>query len=158
MEKIDRTQYRTFLRKDSDAEYSLLGQGVEAFSKAYNPQTSTKKFIHQKVATTTKDSVQPTGAVSQEMYSSDGCYELAWSLRNEIGSAVDIEILDVFMFDKQSEGVYGAEFSKGTLIVNEVMGEDAVINYDLNYNGDVVLGTVQFDEQGKPTFTEYGSV
>ena len=43
----------------------------------------------------------------------------------------------------------------GIITITQFANEDAVVEYDLYYDGDAVEGTVTFDDTtGKPTFTK----
>ena len=59
--------------------------------------------------------------------------------------------MDIDLFDGTGS-TYPATLSDGMIAITQFMNEDAVIEYDLYYNGDSVNGTVTFDADGVPTF------
>ena len=65
-------------------------------------------------------------------------------------------ILDIDRWNGTGSGTsatYPAKMSDGIITITQYMNEDAVIEYDLYYDGDSVEGNVSFDENGVPTFT-----
>lgn len=47
----------------------------------------------------------------------------------------------------------------GIIAITQFANEDAVVEYDLYYDGDAIEGTVTFDSStGKPTFTPTASL
>lgn len=158
--KIDRNDLVTYLdtTPSATATYALLGIGITSYGIAYNPQVETEKWIINKNATNEVSSVQKQGDVSQKMYKNDPCFEFAHGLRGKTGSKIKTNILDIDMWDEVTEGKYKAELSEGILAVTNKGAEDAVLEYSLYYNGDAKEGTVTFDVDGKPIFTENGSL
>ena len=154
--KIDRDDLVTYLdiTPGSAATYALLGIGITSYGIAYNPQVETEKWIIHKNATNEVSSVQKQGDVSQKMYKGDPCFEFAHDLRGKTGADIKTNILDIDMWDEVEDGKYKAELSEGILAVTNKGAEDAVLEYSLYYNGDPKEGTVSFDENGKPTFTD----
>lgn len=152
--KVDRSQIMTFLDTDTtkkSPKWALLGVGITNYAIAYNPQITTEKWIINKNATSSLDSNQKQGDVSQKIYKGDPCFEFVKGLRDKTGGDVQVKILDVDTWDGEL-GSYPAKQSEAILAITSYGGEDAVIEYSIYYNGDPVEGTVTIAE-GVPTFT-----
>lgn len=159
IEKITRDQIATYLdtTPSSSATWKIIGIGVTSMGQEYNPQKTTEKWIIHKNATTTTDSYQISTAVSQSCYKGDPVFEFVNKIRREagVGSKCVTNILDIDMWDATGEGVnksYKATKYSGNIAITKYNDENAVIEYDLDYNGDPELGTVTFAD-GVPTFT-----
>lgn len=152
--KINRDEIATFLDTSATASpnYQLLGTGITTYAVSYNPQITTEKWIIHRNATSTLDSNQKQGDVSQKMYKGDPCFEFANSKRDKTGGEVAVKILDVDTWDSTLAGTYSAKLSDGMLAITSYGGEDAVIEYTLYYNGDPVEGTCTIAD-GVPTFS-----
>lgn len=157
MEKITRDQIMSFLNttpKEVSETWSLLGQGITEFGLEYNPQKSTEKFIIHRNATTSLESYQITGSVSQRIYKGDPCFEFINNLRRNasVGSDNETTILDVDKYDADEAGAYKATKYDCTISITGYLSDEAVIEYDIDYNGQPTLGTVTL-EDGVPVFT-----
>jgi len=159
IKRAKRTQWMTFLDTTPTAEdYSwvLLGKGVSEYAIAYNPQITTEKDIISDNATSSHDSNQKQGDVSQKIYSGDPCYEYMDKLRDKIGADVQGHILDIDILhgEKTQENVmkYPAKMSNCITPVTQFLGEDATIEYSIYYNGDPIEGFATITN-GVPTFT-----
>lgn len=153
--KVNRDEIATFLDTTptgQSATYALLGTGITSFAIAYNPQITTEKWIIHRNATSSLDSNQKQGDVSQKIYKGDPCFEFVKGLRDKTGGEVQVKILDVDTYDETTLGVYNAKLSNGIIAITNYGGEDAVIEYTLYYNGDPVEGTVSISG-GVPSFT-----
>lgn len=153
--KVTRDQFATFL-ETATSTWSLLGTGITSYGIAYNPQIETEKWIIHKNATSTLESNQKQGDVTQKIYKGDPCFDYINGLRDKVGSDVESKVLDVDMWNgtSTSDGeIYPAKKNDVIIAVNQYMGEDASIEYSIYYNGDPVEGTVTIDSNGKPTFT-----
>ena len=155
MEKVTREQFLTFLKTGAN-EWGLLGTGITEYGIALNPQIETEKWIIHKNATSTLDSNQKQGDVTQKIYKGDVCFDYVYSLMDKIGSDVETEVLDVDAWNGTGD-VYPAKKSKVIIAINNYMGEDASIEYSIYYNGDPEEGTVQITD-GEPTFTKADSL
>ncbi len=151
--KIKRSQIATYIdtTPSSDPTWGLLGIGITDYSISYNPQITTEKWIIHDNASSSLDSNQKEGGVTQRMYKGDPCFEYVNGLRDKIGGDVQTHILDIDMWDG-ADSVYKAKMSEALIAVTSYGGEDASIEYTLYYNGDPVEGTVTIAD-GKPTFT-----
>lgn len=155
MEKVTRDQVVTYLDTTPSSTYtwSLLGVGVTSYGIAYNPQITTEKWIINKNATSSLDSFQMQGDVSQKIYKGDPCFEYINELRRElgVGSKVETHVLDIDTYD-EVEGEYKATLADCIVTVTNYMAEEAVIEYSIYYNGDPVTGTVDMSGSA-PVFT-----
>ena len=141
IKKFNRDEIATFLDTTPNAlssTYALLGTGITSFAIAYNPQITTEKWIIHRNATSSLDSNQKQGDVSQKIYKNDPCFEFVKGLRDKTGGDVQVKILDVDTYDETSSGVYSAKLSDGMIAITSYGGEDAVLEYTIYYNGDPV--------------------
>ena len=126
IEKVNRSQFVTFLDTKPGGEeptWSILGIGITDYGIAYNPQVDTEKWIIEDNARNDHTSNQKQGSVSQKIDRWNG-----------------------------TEESYPAKMSDCLITVTQFMNEDAVIEYDLYYNGEPVEGKVTF-AAGVPKFT-----
>ena len=156
MDKITREQFVTYLNTTPSAEesWALLGIGITGYGISYNPQVTTEKWIIHKSATSSLDSYQKQGDVSQKCYKGDPIFEYINEIRrnSDIGAKVQTQVLDIDRYDSTVEGTYSATKSEVIIAITNYMAEDAVIEYTIYYNGDPIVGTVTFADE-KPTFT-----
>lgn len=158
IEKIKRSQFLTFLDTTptgSTRTFALLGIGITDYGIAFNPQVEQEKWIIEDNARNDHTSNQKQSTVSQKMYKNDPCFEFAYEGLDKLNYKT--HILDVDRWNG-SGTTYPAKLSDGVLAPTQYMNEDAVIEYDLYYDGDPVEGTVVFDENGVPTFTPNNSL
>lgn len=152
--KLDRDQFVTFLDVTPAAtnpDFAILGVGVTDYGISYNPQIDQEKWIIERNARNIHTSNQKQGSVSQTIYKGDPCFEFVADGRDKTNYKT--HILDVDGWNGTG-GTYPAKLSDGLIAITQFMNEDAVIEYDLYYDGDAVEGTVTFDATtGKPTFT-----
>lgn len=153
MEKMKRSEFVTYLDTTPDATastFALLGIGIIDFSIAYNPNIDSEKWIFEDNARHIHNNNEKQGSVSQSIYKDDPCYEFIYKGKENLNNKT--KILDINRAKEVSEGKFEATLSDGLYAVTSFMGENATIEYDLYYEGDVVKGSVEFDETGKPTF------
>lgn len=158
MDKITREKFVSYLNTTpaGDSEtWSLLGIGITSYGIAYNPQVTTEKWIIHKSATSSLDSYQRQGDVSQKCYKDDPVFEYVNEIRrkNGIGAEVQTAVLDIDRYDSTVEGTFKATKSDVIIAITNYMAEDAVIEYTIYYNGDPKQGTVTFADE-VPTFVE----
>ena len=162
IEKVDRSKFLTFLDTTPTTDtmtFAVLGIGITNYGISYNPQVETEKWIIEDNARSDHESNQKQSSVSQKIYKNDPCFEFVKNGRDKLNYVT--HILDVDRFDGTGEGtsaVYPAKLSDGLVAITQFMNDNAVIEYDLYYTGDPIEGTVQFDENGKPTFTASNSL
>jgi len=155
--KIKRSQICTFIDitpGESNPTYAILGVGVTEYAIAYNPQTTTEKWIIHDNANTTHDGNQKQGAVSQKAYKGDSVFEYVAGLRDKFGSDVKTTVLDIDMWDATGSltPAYSAKKSDATIIITNYGGDDAVIEYTIYYDGDPIEGTATISD-GVPSFS-----
>ena len=152
IKKIDRSQFLTYLDVDpskSTPSWKVLGVGITDYGISYNPQVDTEKWIIEDNARTDHSSNQKQGSVSQKCYKGDPVFEFVSAGRDKLNYKT--HILDIDRYNG-SEGTYPAKMSDGIITITQFMNENAVVEYDLYYDGDGVEGTVTITE-GVPTFT-----
>lgn len=158
IEKVNRSQFVTFLDTTPNGEnytFAILGVGITDYGISYNPQMETEKWIIEDNARTTHQSNQKQGSVSQKIYKGDACFDFVQKGRDVLNYKT--HILDIDRWNGEG-GTYPAKLSDGIIAITQFMNEDAVIEYDLYYDGDAKEGTVTFDANGVPTFTENTSL
>lgn len=156
MEKMKRSEYVTYLdtTPGSDATYELLGIGITDMAIAYNPNIDSEKWIIEDTARHDHTSNEKQMSVSQSIYVDDPCYTFVEKGLDKLN--YNTKVLDINRKKVVSEGSYYAKLSDAKIAITSYMGENAVIEYDLYYEGDPVEGTVTFT-QGKPVFTPTGA-
>lgn len=155
--KVTRDQIAHYLNVTPSAElesWKIIGVGVTDYSISYNPQTTTEKWIIHKNATTTLDSYQISGEVTQKCYKGDDVYDFINELRRKatIGGANETQVLDIDLYDETSGSYKATKYDVTVSITSYGGGEDAEIGYTISYNGDPILGTVTISA-GTPVFT-----
>lgn len=155
--KIKRSEVVSFLdtTPTTTASWAMIGVGVNAYGQDFNPQVTTEKWIINDNATSTLDSYQIQGAVSQKAYSGDDCFEYVNELRRTagIGASAETHVLDIDVWDATTPGVYNATQYDCIIAITKYMAEEALVEYTIYYNGDPKLGTATISN-GTPTFTE----
>lgn len=150
--KIDRDEFVTFLDitpSASSASWKVLGVGITDYGISYNPQVDQEKWIIEKNARNIHSSNQKQGSVSQTCYKGDDVFEFVAAGRDKLNYKT--HILDIDMWNGNN-GTYPAKMSDGLISITQFMNENAVIEYDLYYDGDSIEGTVTITD-GVPTFT-----
>lgn len=153
MEKVTREQVGSYLNigTKQSPSFKIIGVGITSYGIAYNPQVTTEKWIINKNATSSLDSYQLQGDISQKCYKGDPIFDYINGLRRSgaIGSAVETEVLDVDYFDDNKATKYDC-----TIAITNYMNEEAVIEYSIYYNGDPKIGTATTEDDGSATFEE----
>lgn len=150
--KIDRDEFVTFLDvapSSTTPSWKVLGVGITDYGISYNPQVDQEKWIIEKNSRNIHSSNQKQGSVSQTCYKGDDVFEFVAAGRDKLNYKT--HILDIDMWNGNN-GVYPAKMSDGLIGITQFMNENAVIEYDLYYDGDAVEGTVTITD-GVPTFT-----
>lgn len=129
------------------------GIGVEALSMAFNPQVDQYKQIIDRTASATFNGYQIQSSVSgKRIDTEDAIYEFVNTARKE-ASIIETSLLEVDMAEAgTTTGSYVALKYNVLLVINEFLGEDATISYDLYVKGSPVQGTATITG-GTPTFT-----
>lgn len=160
IEKLDRdNSLVTFLDVTPTAnsmQLEVLGIGITDYGISYNPQVEQEKWIIEKNARNVHESNQKQGSVSQTAYKGDPVFEFIANGRDKLNYKTHIVDVDIFAGEG---GVYPAKKTDGIIAITQFMNENAVVEYDLYYDGDAVEGTVTFDASiGKAVFTETASL
>ena len=154
IQKVKRSQFLTFLDTTPASltpTWKVLGIGITDYGIDYNPQVDTEKWIIEDNARTDHTSNEKQSTVTQKIYKNDPCFEFVQAGRDELN--YKSHVLDIDRWNGTGN-TYPAKMSDVVITVNTWMGEEATIEYDLYYDGDAKVGTVQFDANGVPTFTE----
>lgn len=155
IKKIKRSAYASFLNVGTKAEqlFKRMGQGISEMSLEYNPEEESEKYIHQDSATHSITGYAPASDVEQKCYKGEEIFEYVDAKRRAraVESDAETQILDVFMYDKKAEGIYGAELNDAIIAINSFSGD--TIGYSVKRNGDPVPGYVTIAD-GNITFTE----
>lgn len=158
--KLGREETLSYLDVDPTKPYdwALIGIGINSMGQNYNPQKLTEKWIIYKNSTTTTESYQISVPASQKCYKGDPVFEFINKIRRKagVGSECVTHILDVDSWDSVTEeGVTkcNATLYECNISITKYNDENAVIEYDIDYNGDPVLGTIVFNNE-KPVFTK----
>lgn len=160
IEKLDRdNSLVTFLDVTPTAnsmQLEVLGIGITDYGISYNPQIEQEKWIIEKNARNVHESNQKQGSVSQTAYKGDPVFDFIANGRDKLNYKTHIVDVDIFAGEN---GVYPATLTDGIVAITQFMNENAVVEYDLYYDGDAVKGTVTFDAStGKAIFTETASL
>ena len=151
--KVNRSQFLTYLDTtpaSSNPTWKILGVGITDYSISYNPQVDTEKWIIEDNARNDHTSNQKQSSVEQKIYKGDPCFEFAYGGCDKLNYKT--HVLDIDRWNGTGTS-YPAKMSDALLVVTQNMGENAVLSYDLYYDGDPVEGTVTFDAvTGVPTF------
>ena len=160
IEKLDRdNSLMTFLDVTPNAnsmQLELLGIGITDFGISYNPQVDQEKWIIEKNARNVHSSNQKQGSVSQTAYLGDPVFEFVANGRDKLNYRTHIVDVDIFAEDS---GTYPATMTDGLVAITKFMNDNAVVEYDLYYDGDPIKGTVSFNAStGKAEFTPMASL
>ena len=136
-------------------DWALEGIGVEALSLSYNPQIDTFKQIIDDVASSTFDSYQIQSSVSGKRIDKD---DPIWKWLNDArkkAESIETKMLEVNMSSATGDVStnYEALQYNVLIVINEFLGENATISYDVYVKGKPTVGTVTITS-GKPSFTE----
>lgn len=142
--------------KETDASYSLIGDGVTELSISYNPQTNTEQYIHQDTANTELTGYQPNAPVTAQAVKGDTAFEFVNDMRKSlpIGSDAHTDIVMVDVFETATGGAYPAMRQPVSIQIDSYGGaasDPLTIGYTINWRGNGVSGT--FNPTTK-TFTE----
>lgn len=150
--KMERSDWMTWLdtTPNSEMTFNILGIGVTDLAIAYNPSVDSEKWIIEKTARHIHSSNEKQASVSQSIYEGDPCYEFVDAGRNKLNYKT--RILDVNMKKKVDDNKFYAELTDGLITITSHMGENAVIEYDLYWEGDTQTGSVDVSS-GTPVFT-----
>lgn len=147
----DFAHYMNTANSSNNPTWKLEGVGVEALSLSYNPQIDTFKTIIDVVSNNEFNGYQIQSSVSgKRIESTDAIWEWLNTAR-KTASSIESEMLEIDM-KSLSSGSYTALKYDILVVINEFLGENATISYDLYVKGTPVQGTVTMSN-GEPTFT-----
>ena len=134
--------------------WTLEGTGIESLSVAFNPQKDIYKDITKRTTKTTFKNYELSSSVSgKRLFSEDKMYEYLDDLRiNAIAGETQLLEINTAKQSGNISGTYEAVKYDILITINEWLGEDATISYDIDYSNPVV-GTATISG-GTPTFTE----
>lgn len=137
-----------------EANWELEGIGVEALSLTYNPQIDTFKQIIDDVASSTFDGYQIQASVNGKRIDKD---DKIWKWLNEArkkAESIETKMLEIDMSSATGDlnTTYEGLQYNVLIVINEFLGENATISYDVYVKGKPTIGTVAIANQ-KPTFT-----
>lgn len=150
--KVKRSQFLTYLdtTPNSTATWAILGVGITDYGISYNPQIDTEKWIIEDNARNDHTSNQKQSSITQKIYKGDPCFEFINAGRDKLNYKT--HVLDIDRWNGTGT-TYPAKYSDAVIAITNYMGENAELQADVYYDGDVVEGTVTFDENGVPTFS-----
>ena len=150
--KDERHKHLTFLdtTPDSEPTYNILGVGITDLAISYNPSVDSEKWIVEAAARHIHSSNEKNASVSQTIYLGDPCYEFVEAGRDKLNYKTNI--LDVNMSKKVDGDKFYAELTAGMIAVTSYLGEEATLEFDLYWEGDKTVGSVDVSS-GKPVFT-----
>jgi hypothetical protein len=125
--------------------WSLIGDGVSTGKIAFNPKVTEENYIHEASATTTIDGYAPNFPITQIAKNGDPVFEFIDELRKDranLDSAVT-ELVNVWLYETPALGWYRAVKQDVSLQVDDFGGDGgqaARISYQINFNGDPVIG------------------
>lgn len=158
MAQLKRKDFAHYFNTASDTSnktWTLEGIGVEALSLAYNPQIDTFKQIIDDVANSTFDSYQIQSSVSGKRIDKE---DKIWKWLNTArkkAESIETQMLEIDMSSGTGSGslTYEASQYNVLVVINEFLGENATISYDVYVKGKPTTGTATISA-GVPTFTE----
>lgn len=130
------------------------GVGVEALSMSFNPQVDQYKTIIDRVANVQFTGYQIQSAISgKRIDTEDAIYGFVNAARKN-ATTIETQLLEVDMAEQSGStaGTYVALKYNIVIVINEFLGEDATISYDLYVKGSPIQGTATITG-GAPTFT-----
>lgn len=116
------------------ASYKREGVGVEALSMAYNPQIDTYKTILADEADSVFKNYDIQSDISgKRIYSDDDIYTMLDSARREV-KPIETTLVEV---DMTTTSPYTATKYDVLITIDEFLGEDATISYNIHYKNPV---------------------
>ena len=136
-----RDEYQHFLNtatitgEQGNETWVQEGEGVESLSVTFNAQIDTYKTIKKRAAQNTFKNYQLSSSVSgKRCYSDDPIYDYLDELRRKALSA-ETQLIEIDTGKTTgTAGQYLATKYNVLITINEWLGEDATISYDINYS------------------------
>lgn len=161
MRKIDRTEWVDFLNVSSTStpDWAIIGVGITDKSTDYNANVTEEKWIIHKNANKTIDNYALQSGVEQTAYKDDPVFEFVDNIRYRLltGSDAETDLLEIDKYSvtgTEQAPTYRARKWRVAIEISSNAGDSAKVNYNYHYIGDPEFGTVAFDSNGKPTFTQ----
>lgn len=159
MAQLYRDQYEHWINTatktgaTADPKFVREGTGVEALSVAFNPQKDTYKTILNRTSQTTFNNYQLSTSVSgKRCYSEDEIYDYLDELR-KTATAGETQLVEINTAKSTgTAGTYEAVQYNILITINEWLGENATISYDIDYSNPV-QGTATIGGNSGITFT-----
>lgn len=156
MKQAYRDQYAHYINTTPDAEvknFELEGYGVDSLALAYNPQIDQYKTIISRNSDATFNNYQLQSSVSSKrIYIDDPIYETLNEIRKKM-LGLETQLLEVDRTKEVTDGSYAATEFDALIVINEFLGENASISYDIYIKGTPRNGTCII-QNNKPVFTE----
>lgn len=118
--------------------YTREGSGVESLSIAFNPQKETCKDITQRTATTEFQNYQLSTSISgKRCKPEDPMYDYLYDLKKTATSA-NTQLVEINTAKTNgTAGQYDATRYDILITINEWLGENVTISYDIDYTNPV---------------------
>ena len=156
MAQLYRDQFAHYFNTTPSATnptWTLEGVGTDSLSMSFNPQVDQYKTIIQRNASATFKNYQIESSVSNKrLYSDDAIYTFLDDARRN-AKAIETQLLEVDMANAGAgAGTYVAIKYNVLIVINEFLGEDATISYDMYVTGEPVQGVATISD-GTPSFS-----
>lgn len=153
MAQAKRSQFAHYIdtTPSSTATWVREGVGVEALSMSYNAQVDTYKTILKDEADSVfKNYDIQSSVANKRIYRDDALYTMLDELRRN-AQALETKLLEIDMGKTKNSGYEATQYDV-LLVMDEFLGEDATISYNLYYKNPT-QGTATI-AGGIPTFVE----
>lgn len=144
VKKIKRSAYASYLNTGTKTapSFKRMGQGISEMDLEYNAEEESEKYIHQDSATHSVTGYAPASDIEQKCHKNEPIFEYVDIKRRTraVESDAETQILDVFVYDKKADGVYGAELNDAIIVIKSFSGD--TIGYAVKRNGDPKQGYV----------------
>lgn len=155
MEQNYRDQYALYFNttpKGDEETWVLEGVGVDSLSFSFNAQIDQYKTIIDRNASATFKNYQIQSSVSgKRIYKQDAIYNFLNEAR-KYATAIETTALEVDTAEGEGNSYTAIKYNV-LIVINEFLGEDATISYDLYVQGTPKVGTATIGEDGKPSFS-----
>ena len=132
------------------------GVGVDALSLSFNPQIDQYKTILDDMSDATFNNYQVQASISgKRIYQGDDIWDYLNTARKN-STYIETEMLEIDM-KSLNLGSYDALKYNVLIVINEFLGENSTISYDLYVKGSPVIGTATISD-GVPSFTATASL
>ncbi len=156
MNQAYRDQFAHYINTTPGGEaknWELEGTGVDSLALAYNPQIDQYKTIISRNADATFNNYQLQSSVSgKRIHIGDPIYETLNEARKKM-TAIETQLLEIDRTKEVTDGAYSSTEFDILIVINEFLGENATISYDIYVKGTPRNGTSIIQNQ-KPVFTE----